>query len=114
VFLAATCTCVGIAHAYLIDGVDGFLFSLAVPEDTVYAPGYSDAGFRKVRIGMTREQVYALIGPPQRSWPVENADGTADSGARWSHSPGDTNFRCRVVLFASDRVSDKHAEFYLD
>jgi outer membrane protein assembly factor BamE (lipoprotein component of BamABCDE complex) len=35
------------------------------PRDgTVYAPGYSEAGFRSIRVGMTREDVTRVLGEP--------------------------------------------------
>jgi hypothetical protein len=97
-------------HFWLIDGLDGWLWSLTMDEDTVYTPGYTDSGFRQVRVGMSEEQVHRLLGPPQKRWPLE----AGRAGERWSFSPGDTNFRCRVVLYRGGRVEEKHAEFYVD
>jgi hypothetical protein len=102
------------AHFYLIDGVSGLLLGAFFREDTVYARGYSDSGFRRVRIGMTDHQVETLIGPPLTAWPIPNSPSGADTGERWSFSPGDTHFRCRVLLFRNHRVVVKHAEFYVD
>ena len=101
-------------HAWLIDGLDGWLWSLTLDEDTAYTPGYSDAAFRRVHPGMTIDEVHKLLGPPQLSWAIpRNSDGE-DTGERWSWSPGDTNFRCRVILFGAGRVIEKHAELYID
>lgn len=51
-------------HIYLLDGLDGWFWTGGFQEDTVYARGYSDRGFRKVRHGMRREDVSELLGPP--------------------------------------------------
>ncbi len=102
------------AHFWLVDGLAGWLWNLTMDEDTVYAPGYSDAGFRRVRGGMSVEQVHALLGPPLQKWPLPFSTDPSEVGERWSRSPGDTNYRCRVVLFRHGHVVRKHAEFYVD
>ncbi len=53
-----------LAHVYLLDGLDGWLFSQGLTEDTVYAAGYSDAAFRRVAIGMTADTVLTMLGKP--------------------------------------------------
>jgi hypothetical protein len=98
-----------IRHYSSVDGFPAVILALAFPEDTVYAPGYTDAGFMKVEVGMTREQVYRLIGQPISVW--TNSDTI---GERWSRSPGDTHFRCRVLQFSEGKVVDKHSEYYID
>jgi hypothetical protein len=53
------------------------------PRDrTVYAPGYSEAGFRSIRIGMTREEVTRILGEPLS---VEPAPGYVF----WVYAPDD-------------------------
>jgi hypothetical protein len=101
-------------NAWLIDGIDGWLWSLSLEEDTVYAPGYSDAAFRGIRRGMSVEEVHKLLGPPLSRWDVSWTDDGGNFSERWSHSPGDTNFRNRVVRFRAGHVDWKHAEFYVD
>lgn len=103
-----------LAHFYLIDGISGLVFGTLCREDTVYARGYSDSGFRKVRLGMTDQEVEKLIGRPLTTWPTPESASGSNTGARWSFSPGDTNYRCRVLLFRDHRVVVKHAEFYVD
>ena len=59
-------------HARLLDGLDGFVLSWFLSDDTRYANGYSDEGFRKVARGMTPLEVVALIGRPiAQSWTYE-------------------------------------------
>jgi hypothetical protein len=102
-------------HLWLIDGLDGWLWSRFLTEDTKYTAGYTDSGFRRVHVGMSETEALSLLGPPQKRWYLDNrSTGGADTGERWSFSPGDTNFRCRVLLFRKGRVIEKHAEFYLD
>src|SRR5437764_1148905 len=85
---------------YLLDGLDGWLFSGGFAEDTAYAAGYSDEAFRTVRLGMTTGDVLARLGPPLWSG---LRDGARDSW-RWSQSPGDQRSRVRVVVFEANRV----------
>lgn len=102
------------AHFYLVDGLSGLILGVLLKEDTVYARGYSDSGFRKVRLGMTDREAEKLLGRPLMVWPTPESPSGADTGERWSFSPGDTHFRCRVLLFRDHRVVEKHAEFYID
>lgn len=55
---------------YLLDGIDGWFFSsilnFAENEDTVYAVGYTDQGFRQVKRKMSEDDVVKLIGRPLR------------------------------------------------
>lgn len=97
-------------HLATLDGLFGFIFGhLSDTEDTVYAEGYSDRGFRHVHVGMSLEDVQELIGPPFDVW-------TNDSTVcmRWSRSPGSHDYRIRTVQFQNGAVVDKCAEFHLD
>ena len=102
------------ASGLLIDGVSGLIWGTRLSEDTVYAPGYSDAAFRRITVGMTIAEVHRRLGPPLRTWALSPSSDPGEIGERWSYSPGDTNYRCRVLLFRSGRVFRKHAEFYVD
>jgi hypothetical protein len=84
-----------------IDGVIDFGNS----GHTVWAEGYSDTGFRAVRLGMKRDQVYALIGQPfEHSW----IDPRGHTVEQWT-APGDdaNTFRRRDVIFSGDTVVEK-------
>lgn len=96
-----------------IDGMPGVIGGL-LGEDTVYAVGYTDSAWRRVSIGMTRSDVVRLLGTPQKEWRIKPSRNGAENGARWSYSPGDTNYRCRVLLFRHGVVVEKHSEFYFD
>jgi hypothetical protein len=96
-----------------IDGISGNLLEVVFPEDedTEWAAGYTDNGFRAVSVGMTRKKVYELLGKPLYTW--ENYGG-AEIVEWWTRSPADTNFRQRAVAFQGDRVVEKVGEYWLD
>jgi len=108
--LAAVAAIIVCVHLWLIDGIDGLIWGVLSQEDTAYAAGYTDHGWRAVRTGMTEDGVRDRIGEPLQVW--TNQDGTV--GMRWSRSPGDTDYRCRVLEFSNGRVAAKHAEYYVD
>lgn len=92
-----------------VDGIIGNLFAYG-GHDTVWATGFSDHGWRAIRVGMRREEVYALVGPP-----IENATMPGGQGTEyWTRSPGDTNYFQRSIEFNRDRVVDKSSQFWLD
>jgi outer membrane protein assembly factor BamE (lipoprotein component of BamABCDE complex) len=64
-----------VLHLYLLDGIDGWFFSTgsSFEEDTVYASGYSDKSFRKIKKGMNHLEVLDMLGIPLvESWYYEN------------------------------------------
>ena len=97
-----------------LDGSSGLVAGILFGEDTEYTPGYSEQAWTKVQVGMSLQQVRTLIGPPQKHWPISDTKDPGTFGERWSYSPGDTNFRCRVLIFREGHVYDKHQEFYVD
>ena len=98
-----------IYHFRSMDGLDALLFSRMFQEDTVYAPGYSDAAFRKVTVGMSQAEVLALLGPPLNEW--ESCDNMAMG---WSKSLEDSHYRKRTVFFQNGVVTKRLSEFYVD
>ena len=59
--------CAAALHAYSLEGIDGWIFSrleIHFPQDTVYAPGYSDQAFRRVRRNMTEAEVRNVLPRP--------------------------------------------------
>ena len=85
---------IGIFHIYYLDGVHGWFFSLTFEDSTVYAPGYSDAMFRKIRKGMSKEDVLKLLGSPiYEGW----------------HYSDHAN---RAVGFENDKVVETHSWNY--
>ena len=79
-------------HFYLLDGLDGFIFSILPEQNTEYSSGYSDARFRKIRKGMSQEEVLNLLGKPI----CEN----------WIYSKKDS--RLESILFIDDRLHYIH------
>lgn len=64
IVLVATAALAAVVHAYSLEGLDGLLFAKTVHEDTIYAPGYSDASFRKVHRSMTEAEVLRVLPSP--------------------------------------------------
>ena len=83
---------VGIVSIDRPDPLRDQVFSLIVPMDTEYAPGYSTAAFRAVHLGMSEEQVLALLGPPLREPRWDN-----HHYAFYSISPSDGNYWQRIL-----------------
>jgi hypothetical protein len=102
------------AETLSVDGVAGIIGPVVAPEDTVYAPKYTLAGWKKVRVGMSHSEVDTILGPAQRTSWVNAGPDDADTGAEWSYSPGDTNFRRRLLLFRKGIVVEKYSEYYFD
>jgi hypothetical protein len=82
---------------------------------TVYASGYSESAFRRVRIGMTPEEVESILGPPLRR------DSTSQ---RWSpcdnwmysdppHGLGEDYWR-KWVMFQDGKVVYIDNNYYFD
>ena len=62
-------------HLSSLDGLDGRLLATFYGDDTEYADGYSDSGFRNVRIGSSAAEVTALLGPHSgEAWGFEAPD----------------------------------------
>ncbi len=76
-------------QGWSLDGFQGLVFGLLFDENTSYAGGYSDRGFRAVRRGMTEDQVHGLVGQPL-------SEG-------WSYEVTRPN-GCAVVHFSSGQV----------
>jgi hypothetical protein len=112
--LIAVVTALVCLHMWLLDGLDGTVLGIALREDTAYASGYSAAGFRGLTMGMSQAEVEERLGPPHSRWTLERPGDGPDSGAQWSHSPGDTHYRRRVILYRRGHVAKKHAGFYVD
>ena len=99
---------------YSEDGIGGIVGGLLAPEDTVYSSGYTLNRWKRVRVGMSRSEVEAILGPAQLMYPIQNAQDGPDMAGRWSYSPGDTHFRCRVLMFRDGVVVRKYSEYYID
>lgn len=97
-------------HFWLLDGLDGLLFSLGSDISTVYAPGYSDHAFRRVRVGMSSNEVVALLGPPL----VVTIHTDGREGWAYSDKERDTSHFQRGVSFRNGVVCSKNSSYYMD
>jgi hypothetical protein len=96
-------------------GAHEVIWDLLLTDDTVYAAGYTDEAFNAVTLGMSEQEVVHRLGPPlDLPYFPERANDAWDKGMRWTKSAHDSHYKCRVVLFRNGRVSEKHAEFYVD
>ena len=98
--------------------------------DTRQAPGYSESAFHTIRVGMTRHQVDALMGPPLWVVTVPQTGGgyqTAAAGddldvgvVRYSYTAdgrcawGDFAWFGREVWFMDGIVTEVFSEMYYD
>lgn len=72
-FLAWMYYFTAIGHLIALDGLSSVLGKSALEEHTIYAPGYSHAAFRMLRVGMDWGEVTTLLGQPLREvWEYEN------------------------------------------
>jgi hypothetical protein len=51
-------------HLYLLDGIEGELYSIAFKEDTLYASGYTDNAFRRITPGVRESEVREILNTP--------------------------------------------------
>lgn len=101
-----------IGHLWSLDGIHGNLFGLIGHEDTVYAPGYTDAGFRRIKTGMTEQEVFGIIGKPLKEYRPDMTESMRV--LLYSESPRDTDYRIRQINLSYGKVSRKHTEYYMD
>ena len=83
---------------------------------TFYSAGYSERRFHAVRIGMTREDVEAIVGPPLEKVPW-NASVGSPNEEMWHYSErrDDTaNYWRRCVLFKDGKVREVISDFWVD
>ena len=96
-------------------GVQDLALDLLLTDDTLYAPGYTDDQFNAIELGMTEAEVLRRLGPPiDEPYHPQFKGEDWDTGMRWTRSAHDSHYKCRVIIFRAGRVSEKHAEFYVD
>lgn len=101
--------------------LDGWLGIFCGNGDTVWATGYSDNRWRSIHAGMTREEVYAVLGPPLEirlsptlfdfDTPRQNPGEVVEC---WTRTPNNGSYSIRQLVFKGDDVVDKINEFYID
>ena len=94
----------------------GTLFSGG--EETVYASGFSEFGFRSIKQGMSSNNVYELIGSPLRV--VQQNENDKPSEIEWIYSDSSPtskkgNFLIRIVVLDEQGVvKRKETGLYVD
>jgi hypothetical protein len=85
--------------------------------ETVYAPGYSEGQFRRVRVGMTPNEVESIVGRPSRK---DSTSQRCSPSENWIYSEppphgtiGD-NYWTRWVLFDDGKVAAIVDDYYED
>ena len=80
-------------------------------EGTIWAPGFSEAAFSKLEIGMKTDQVTALLGDPLRK-------DCGELRCIWIYTWQDTqtaDFDQRWVIFGpAERVEEVRKSFFID
>ncbi len=112
VFVVLIAMIVGLYHALgPTDGIIGEVRALVEDDETVWpVSGYSHNGFRAVRTGMSRNEVYRLIGPPI-SAKHDYGDNVFEC---WTWAQYNGSYRRREIIFRGDKVVQKVAGFYID
>ena len=108
-----------VAEVLLPDGFGGILMPLmGFKEDTVYAPGYSLRSFRRIKVGMTKEEVTDGLGKPlkisERAGRYSSPPNLYDECWWYSVSPSSFHYRKRVIRFLNGTVVRVVSEFYVD
>ncbi len=98
------------------DWVDAAKRTLLAPlTGTLWADGFSEAKFAKVKLGMSLAEVKALLGAPLREWCGPKG---INEGCTWLYSWQDTptaDYDRRWVSFdALGRVEEIRHDFYID
>lgn len=85
---------------------------------TDFSPGYDEGRFRQIRVGMTSEEVEALMGPPLKKVPWPPQDWPYQQGVvNWSYTdsrPGYSNYWLREVLMKDGKVSRVMNMYWVD
>jgi hypothetical protein len=117
-----------VAKSFFIDNRPRDLLFAAISalegHSTVYAPGYSESGFRSLRAGMTARQVEEILGPPLviSQWfdpppgrPTVPGEGTP--GVVWSYTrprKARGNYWLRWVFFRDGLVHGTETTYWVD
>ena len=113
--LISLCLSLLLINKFSLDGVEGLIFSTLLKEDTVYAPAYSDKGFKKIHQNMRMKDVIELIGNPlfKQTEFFEEYKSNID---RWwySKSASSSHYRIREIRFKDGKVCEKIHYFWGD
>ncbi len=106
-------------HRITIDGERAEIFSFMLGEDTRYSDKFTHYNFTKIKLGMTEQQVLALLGQPLSKFAYHWVDNkTFNSGRfiglKYSDSPTSDNYRLRIIHLDKGVVVRVMGEFYFD
>ena len=102
-----------------------FLLELVLPDQTVFAEGFSEEQFARVEVGMSEDEVVELLGPPlvvvtkangetrEYSWPPPDSPGF--SRQFWNYSKSGRffdSYKVRSVRFDKARRVDEVESTY--
>jgi outer membrane protein assembly factor BamE (lipoprotein component of BamABCDE complex) len=107
-FLAAAIVATILTLWRPIDGYSGLVLLLVYGEDTEWAGGYTNRGFRSTQVGMQRDQIHAILGPPLTTW--QFIDGFTTE--YWTRSPSGGDHRQRGFVFEGDIAIEKVSGFW--
>ena len=84
----------------------------AIDEGTIWAENFSEEKFKKVKVGMTMEQVVSLLGQPL------NSSERCENGCSWSYTKqdsGSSDYDQRRIFFDKNRlVIEVRKTFFID
>jgi hypothetical protein len=83
---------------------------------TVYAPGYSESRFHRIRVGMTPAEVEAILGPPllRGDWGCLTQSTDWDTWRYSQQHHYTANFWRRWVMFEKGKVVHVVSDFWVD
>jgi hypothetical protein len=84
---------------------------------TLYSVRYSESGFQSLRVGMTGEEVEAIMGPPRRKVPWSGyAYPVVGGDENWWYSEPDSDgdYWRKWVVFRSGKILTILNQWYID
>jgi len=94
-----------------LDGYSGLFFNILLfTDDSKYSDNYSGWKFLKIKKGMTKNQVYNILGKPI----VVFSPSEGIVSLQYSKSPKDTHYRIRQVYLKDNKVIKRISYFYVD
>lgn len=85
----------------------------SIDEGTIWAPGFSEKKFNKIRIGMNSKEVLNILGRP-----LETSGDCQEEGCFWHYTKqdsGTSDFDQRWIVFnKSFQVEEIRKSFFID
>jgi hypothetical protein len=98
----------------------GLFYGIAwVGSRTAYAPGFSEAAFNQIRVGMTESEVVGLVGKPLGKWVDPKGPWRSETLVTFYYTEPDPRgnecyYRRFVTFNESGRVSEIISDFWID